>query len=51
MSDFRFKTREEARAAVFWYIEIYYRHYRLHEANGYLTPESYAKLQGVIHVA
>ena len=39
----RFRTREEAKAAVFWYIEVYYRWYRLHEANGYKTPEEVMK--------
>lgn len=36
-----FKTRDEARAAVFEYIEIFYNRQRLHESNGYLTPEEY----------
>ena len=40
LNDQHFKTREEAKAAVFWYIEIYYRRYRLHESNGYQTPEA-----------
>ena len=44
LNDFKFRTREEAKAAVFWYIEIYHHHYRLHEANGYVTPESLMKL-------
>jgi len=44
LNEFHFKTREEAKEAVFWYIEIYYRHYRLHESNGYMTPEEYLKL-------
>ena len=35
LNDFHFRTREEAKKAVFWYIEIYHRHYRLHESNGY----------------
>lgn len=39
--DKHFKTREEARAAVFEYIEIFYNRQRIHEANGYLTPEEY----------
>jgi len=42
LSDKRFRTREDAMSAVFWYIEIYYRNYRLHEANGYLTPKEAA---------
>lgn len=33
-----FKTREEARSAVFWYIETYYHRQRLHAGNGYCTP-------------
>jgi putative transposase len=39
----RFKTRDEARAAIFWYIEVFYRRHRPHEANGYMTPEAYTK--------
>ncbi|MGB4331689.1 MAG: IS3 family transposase, partial [Dethiobacteria bacterium] len=31
----------EARAAVFEYVEIFYNRVRLHESNGYLTPEEY----------
>lgn len=42
LNDFHFRTRDEAKKAVFWYIEIYHRHYRLHESNGYKTPEAYA---------
>jgi len=37
----RFRTREQARAAVFEYFEIFYNRQRLHETNGYLTPEEY----------
>jgi putative transposase len=43
LNDYRLRTRDEARSAVFWYIEIYHRHYRLHAANGYKTPEAYIK--------
>jgi len=25
---------------IFWYIEVFYRRLRPHEANGYLTPEA-----------
>jgi putative transposase len=33
-----YKTREEARRDIFWYIEIYYNRKRRHQALGYLTP-------------
>lgn len=36
-----FETHEEARSAVFWYIEAYYNRKRLHSSLGYLTPEEY----------
>ena len=39
-----FRTREEAKAAVFWYIEIYYHRKRLHAGNGYKTPISIAAM-------
>ena len=34
----RFRTREEAKAAVFAYVEIFYNRQRLHSAIGYRTP-------------
>lgn len=37
----QFKTREEARAAVFEYVEIFYNRQRIHASNGYITPEQY----------
>jgi putative transposase len=37
----RFRTREDAKRAIFWYIEVYYKNYRLHESNGYMTPSDY----------
>ena len=37
----RFRTREDAKREVFWYIEVYYKRYRLHESNGYVTPHDY----------
>lgn len=36
-----FETREEARAAVFEYVEIFYNRERIHETNDYATPEEY----------
>jgi putative transposase len=44
----RFRTREEAKAAVFEYIEIFYNRQRLHSALGYRTPaEARAGIEGV----
>jgi putative transposase len=48
----RFRTREEARAAVFDYIEIFYNRQRLHSALGYRTPaEARAGMQGITMLA
>jgi transposase InsO family protein len=33
-----FRTRAEAKAAVFEYIEVFYNPHRLHSALGYCTP-------------
>jgi putative transposase len=44
LNDRHFRTRAEARAAIFWYIEVFYRRKRPHEANGYKTPEAYSKV-------
>ena len=41
LNDKRFRTREDAKRAIFWYIEVYYRRYRLHESNDYQTPHDY----------
>lgn len=41
LNEHHFRTRDEARAAVFEYIEIFYNRQRLHESNAYLTPEEY----------
>ncbi len=35
----RFRTRAEAKAAVFDYIEVFYNRQRLHSALGYRTPD------------
>lgn len=39
-----FKTREEARAAIFAWIETWYNRERRHSALGYMTPTEYEKL-------
>ena len=44
----RFRTRAEARAAVFEYVEIFYNRRRLHSALGYRTPsEARASMEGI----
>jgi transposase InsO family protein len=35
----RFRTREEAKAAVFEYIEVFYNRQRLHYGIGYRAPD------------
>ena len=43
----RFRTRAEAKAAVFEYVEIFYNRQRLHSALGYRTPaEARAGMEG-----
>jgi putative transposase len=44
----RFRTRAEARAAVFEYVEVFYNRQRLHSALGYRTPaEARAGMEGI----
>ena len=44
----RFRTREEAKAAVFDYIEVFYNRQRLHSAIGYRTPvEARASMEAI----
>jgi putative transposase len=42
LNDKRFRTREDAKRAVFWYIEVYYKNYRLHQSNEYRTPMGFS---------
>jgi putative transposase len=44
LNDKRFRTREDAKREIFWYIEVYYKNYRLHESNGYKTPSEYTSV-------
>jgi putative transposase len=39
--DAKFKTREEARAAIFEYFEVFYNRERIHSTLGYCTPEEF----------
>ena len=44
----RFRTRAEARAAVFEYIEVFYNRQRLHSSLGYRTPaKARADMEGI----
>lgn len=43
----RFKTRQEAKQAIFEYIEIYYNRQRLHSYLNYTTPFEYENMQSV----
>jgi putative transposase len=40
----RFRTRQEARSAIFDYIEIFYNRQRLHSSLGYLSPMQFESL-------
>jgi transposase InsO family protein len=40
---YRFATREEARVAVFRWIEIWYNRKRRHSALGYVSPEAFER--------
>lgn len=42
-----FHTREEARTAIFEYIEVFYNRQRLHQTLGYLTPAEFERRAGV----
>lgn len=41
----KFKTREEAKAAIFEFIEVWYNRQRLHSSIDYMTPEQYEAKQ------
>jgi len=41
----KFKTREEAKHAIFEYIEVYYNRIRMHSTNDYLSPVKYEEMQ------
>ncbi|NOS76082.1 MAG: IS3 family transposase [Methyloglobulus sp.] len=42
-----FHSREEAKLAVFEYIEVFYNRGRLHSANGYMSPIDFELQQNV----
>jgi putative transposase len=41
LNDQHFRTRDEAKTAVFEYIWIFYNRKRMHSSIGYMTPEKY----------
>ncbi len=41
----KFKTREEAKHAIFEYIEVFYNRIRMHSTNDYLSPVKYEEMQ------
>jgi putative transposase len=48
----RFRTRAEARAAVFEHVEVFYNRQRLHSALGYRTPaEAGTDMEGISMLA
>lgn len=44
---YNFKSRDEARAAIFDYIEVFYNRQRLHQTLNYQTPEQVERLYNV----
>jgi putative transposase len=43
----RFQSRDEARAAIFSYIEVFYNRQRLHQTLDYVSPVRYEELEAV----
>jgi len=39
--DEKYATREEARASIFEFIEVFYNNQRFHSSLGYVTPAAY----------
>ena len=46
MGEEPFATREQARAAIFEYIEVFYNRQRMHSSLGYVSPEEFEASQG-----
>jgi transposase InsO family protein len=38
-----YQTREQARASIFEYVEVFYNRHRLHSSLGYLSPEQFER--------
>jgi transposase InsO family protein len=39
----RYQTREQARASIFEYVEVFYNRHRLHSSLGYVSPEQFER--------
>ena len=48
LNDYRFKTRDEAKATIFEYIEVFYNRQRIHSSNGYRAPMNYLKVSNTL---
>jgi len=44
----KFKTREEAKNAIFEYIEVFYNRIRVHSANNYFSPLEFESMRNVV---
>jgi transposase InsO family protein len=42
-----FKTRQEAKKAIFEYIEVFYNRIRIHSTANYYSPEHFESLQKI----
>jgi transposase InsO family protein len=47
--DEMFATREEARAAIFEYLEAFYNHVRRHSSLGFLSPAEFERAHSQTH--
>ncbi len=43
----KFKKREEAKHAIFEYIEVFYNRIRIHSTNDYMSPVDFENIQKV----
>lgn len=43
----KFRTPEEAKSAIFEYIEVFYNRQRMHSTLGYMSPMEYERLNSV----